>query len=91
MLHGHLLCSNERARRTDTSDSRRPYARAALIHRDTMCRAHPRRTDRHHSVFTAWPPNSLRSAARTLAPYESACRERNRVSNDSVITGAGTS
>ncbi len=44
-----------------------------------------------YSVLTAWPPNSLRSAASTLAPYESSWRERKRVSSDSVITGAGTS
>ena len=42
-------------------------------------------------VFTACPPNSFRSAAMTLAPKESAWRERNRVSSDSVMTGAGTS
>ena len=40
-----------------------------------------------YSVLTAWPPNSLRSAASTLAPYESSWRERNRVSSDSVMTG----
>ena len=53
----------------------------------------PGPTRRHsgYSVFTAWPPNSLRSAASTLAPYESSWRERNRVSSDSVMTGAGTS
>ena len=44
-----------------------------------------------YSVLTAWPPNSLRSAASTLPPYESSWRERNRVCSESVITGAGTS
>ena len=44
-----------------------------------------------HEPFTACPPNSLRSAAMTLAPNESAWRERNRASSDSVMTGAGTS
>src|SRR5678815_2309430 len=44
-----------------------------------------------HECFTAWPPNSLRSAAITFAPNESACRERKRVCSDNVITGAGTS
>ena len=44
-----------------------------------------------YSVFTAWPPNSLRSAASTFAPYESSWRDRKRVSSESVITGAGTS
>ncbi len=44
-----------------------------------------------YSVFTACPPNSLRNAASTLAPYESSCRERKRVSSERVMTGAGTS
>jgi len=48
------------------------------------------RHDRY-SVFTAWPPNSFRNAARTFAPYESAWRERKRVRSESVMTGAGTS
>ena len=38
-----------------------------------------------YSVLTSWPPNSLRSAASTLAPYESSWRERKRVSSESVI------
>ena len=44
-----------------------------------------------HDFFTAWPPNSLRSAAMTLAPNESVWRERKRMSSESVMTGAGTS
>lgn len=50
-----------------------------------------RRPPAAYSVFTAWPPNSLRSAASTLPAYVSSWRERNRVSSDSVMTGAGTS
>src|SRR4051812_29343561 len=46
---------------------------------------------RLHDFFTAWPPNSFRSAAMTLAEKESGWRERSRASNDRVITGAGTS
>src|SRR6185312_16318799 len=41
-----------------------------------------------HDFCTAWPPNSLRSAAITFPPNESAWRERKRVCSESVITGA---
>ena len=44
-----------------------------------------------YSVLTSWPPNSLRSAASTLAPSESSWRDRKRVSSERVMTGAGTS
>ncbi len=40
--------------------------------------------------FTAWPPNSLRSAACTLALKLSSWREAMRICRASVITGAGT-
>src|SRR5207249_10780013 len=43
-----------------------------------------------HLVCTACPPNSLRSAAITLAPKDSSWRERSRASSDNVMTGAGT-
>src|ERR1044072_397567 len=49
------------------------------------------RDPRGHVVFTAWPPNSLRSAAMTLAPKESLWRDRKRASRERVMTGAGTS
>src|ERR1043166_826141 len=76
------------ARRDDVRD---------VLHADARRRA--RRDDRHrsvtftvgHVVFTACPPNSLRSAAITLAPNDSSWRDRNRACSDSVITGAGTS
>ena len=45
----------------------------------------------HHSAFlTAWPPNWLRMAARSLAPKESSWRERKRIWRARVMTGVGT-
>src|SRR6266542_3910279 len=44
-----------------------------------------------HAFFTAWPPNSFRSAAMTFAENDSSCLDRSRARSDSVITGAGTS
>ena len=44
-----------------------------------------------HSLFTAWPPNSLRSAAVIFAAYDSSCREAKRAKSAAVITGTGTS
>src|SRR2546421_7243605 len=41
--------------------------------------------------LTAWPPNSLRRAARTLALNDSSWREWNRSISESVMIGAGTS
>src|SRR5207245_2364352 len=61
--------------------------------------AHPQRIGqlvvlgriRHRQAFfTSWPPNSLRSAAWTLALNDSRWREAIRSSSESVITGAGT-
>src|SRR5205823_3380594 len=43
------------------------------------------------AVITAWPPNSLRSAARTRSVYESGSRRlRKRCRSESVMTGEGT-
>src|SRR6185369_11835425 len=73
-------------------DHRARIGAIALCPRCVRHRA--RRNDgscRAHVVFTAWPPNSLRSAAMTLAPNESVWRERKRACSESVITGAGTS
>ena len=39
---------------------------------------------------TAWPPNSLRSAAFTFAANDSSCREAKRANSAAVITGTGT-
>ena len=44
-----------------------------------------------HSLFTAWPPNSLRSAAVTFAANDSSWREAKRAKSAAVITGTGTS
>src|ERR1051326_7972307 len=43
-----------------------------------------------YSFFTAWPPNSFRRAAITLAEKESCWREANRAKSESISTGAGT-
>src|SRR4051794_37888845 len=40
-------------------------------------------------LFTAWPPNWLRSAALTLAAYAFCPRELKRSYNEAVITGVG--
>ena len=76
-------------------DHRARIGAVALRRRAAIVRG-TRRNDRRvwmrrHVVLTAWPPNSFRSAAMTLAPKESVCRERKRASSESVITGAGTS
>ena len=45
---------------------------------------------RHSFSLTAWPPNSLRSAASTLPLNVSSWRERKRMNSAEVITGMGT-
>src|SRR5437868_5059720 len=51
-----------------------------------------RRLHRHQepSSFTAWPPNSLRSAAMTFAENDSSWREANRLNSAIEVIGAGT-
>src|SRR4051812_33826181 len=70
-------------------DDHRAWVRAhALRDRDRDARPDG---DASRHFFTACPPNSLRSAAMTLPEYVSSCRDRNRISSESVMTGAGTS
>ena len=45
---------------------------------------------RHSFSLTAWPPNSLRSAASTLPLNVSSWRERKRMNSAAVIAGMGT-
>ena len=45
---------------------------------------------RHSFSLTAWPPNSLRSAASTLPLNVSSWRERKRMKSAEVIAGMGT-
>ena len=45
---------------------------------------------RRYPFLTAWPPNSLRSAATTLAEKESSWRDAKRANSESMSTGAGT-
>ena len=45
---------------------------------------------RHSFSLTAWPPNSLRSAASTLPLNVSAWRERKRMKSAAVMAGIGT-
>src|SRR2546430_9649805 len=77
---------------------RRP-PRSTLFPYTTLFRSHPQRVGqlvvlggvRHRQVFfTSWPPNSLRSAACTLALNDSRWREAIRSRSESVMTGAGT-
>src|ERR1700722_2531320 len=42
------------------------------------------------ALLTAWPPNWLRSAARTRSAKSPLPRERKRSYSDAVITGVGT-
>src|SRR3972149_4722325 len=44
-----------------------------------------------HSDLTAWPPNSLRSAAITFMANESSCREAKRANRLAAVAGAGAS
>ena len=49
------------------------------------------RGGRHQSAaFTAWPPNSLRSAALTFAAKLSSSRDAKRAKSEAEMTGAGT-
>src|SRR5437899_11764131 len=41
-------------------------------------------------ALTAWPPNSLRSAAATLAENLMSSRDAKRAKSEAAITGAGT-
>src|SRR5271165_4558436 len=43
------------------------------------------------ALFTAWPPNWLRSAASTRSAKSPLPRERSRAYSEAVITGVGTS
>ena len=43
-----------------------------------------------HSLFTAWPPNWLRSAALIFAANDSSSRDAKRAKSAALITGAGT-
>ena len=96
MLPHELVDRGEQLSPTEIAERAADHHRArigALRRRSRHLHRLSRRDDRRaaHECFTAWPPNSLRSAAITFAPNESVCRERNRVCSDSVITGAGTS
>src|SRR5207253_1464796 len=71
---------DHRAARRFAFRRRRSGVRYVTHHLRGLARARLRA--RAHVFFTAWPPNSLRSAAITLPANVSPWRERKRISSD---------
>ena len=86
----HQLLVREVARRAE--DDERARIRRAPERQPLLQRVLLFRHGRHQSaVFTAWPPNSLRSAAMIFAEKFCSSREAKRANSAAAITGVGTS